>query len=248
MYDNETLKELLDQEVKKRNNKKELNENQLDPLIVAQKYKDEYISLVCALFSYGNAKLIVKFLRNLDFKLLDESENIIREKLKNTYYRFQTSLDVQSIFIALSRLKKNTSLNELFIQEYKKNHDVLDGIYFLIENIYRQLDYTSKGYTFLVGSLTNKNSTLKRWNMYLRWMVRSDNLDMGLWFGISKSDLLLPLDTHTFRIGQNIGLLKRKTYDMKSVKLITEKLKEFDRDDPIRYDFALYRIGQENIL
>ncbi|MGB5791469.1 DUF2400 family protein, partial [Poseidonibacter sp.] len=73
-------------------------------------------------------------------------------------------------------------------------------------------------------------------------------LDMGLWSGIDKKDLLLPLDTHTFKVSQKLGLLTRKTYDLKSAILITEKLREFDDADPIKYDFALYRIGQEKIL
>jgi uncharacterized protein (TIGR02757 family) len=71
---------------------------------------------------------------------------------------------------------------------------------------------------------------------------------MGLWKNIDKKDLIIPLDTHTFKISQKLGLLTRKTYDLKSAILITDKLKEFDIDDPIKYDFALYRIGQEGII
>ena len=84
-------------------------------------------------------------------------------------------------------------------------------------------------------------------NMYLRWMVRDDNLDLGLWKNIDKKDLILPLDTHTFKVSQKLGLLDRKNYDLKSALLITDKLKEFDKLDPIKYDFSLYRIGQEKI-
>ena len=84
--------------------------------------------------------------------------------------------------------------------------------------------------------------------MFLRWMVRKDELDLGFWKGIDKKDLILPLDTHTFKVSQKLGLLKRKTYDLKSAIEISKKLKEFDKNDPIKYDFALYRIGQEKIL
>ena len=83
--------------------------------------------------------------------------------------------------------------------------------------------------------------------MFLRWMVRDDNLDLGLWKGINKKDLILPLDTHTFKVSQKLGLLDRQSYDLKSALLITEKLKEFDEFDPIKYDFSLYRIGQEKM-
>jgi len=83
--------------------------------------------------------------------------------------------------------------------------------------------------------------------MYLRWMVRSDSIDLGLWSGVDKGDLLMPLDTHTFKVSLKLGLLKRKTYDLKAVIELTESLKRFDSTDPIKYDFALYRIGQEGL-
>jgi uncharacterized protein (TIGR02757 family) len=84
--------------------------------------------------------------------------------------------------------------------------------------------------------------------MYLRWMVRSDDLDMGLWSKIEKKDLLMPLDTHTFKISRKLGLLKRKSYDMKAVLELTERFRRWDSEDPVKYDFALYRLGQEKIV
>ena len=84
--------------------------------------------------------------------------------------------------------------------------------------------------------------------MFLRWMVRNDNLDMGLWKNVNTKDLILPLDTHTFKVSQKLGLLTRKTYDLQSAVLITEELKKFNNEDPMCYDFALYRIGQEKLL
>jgi uncharacterized protein (TIGR02757 family) len=78
-------------------------------------------------------------------------------------------------------------------------------------------------------------------------MVRKDALDMGLWSKIDKKDLIMPLDTHTFKVSQRLGLLKRKTYDMKASIELTQSLKKFDSLDPIKYDFALYRLGQEKL-
>lgn len=89
--------------------------------------------------------------------------------------------------------------------------------------------------------------TYKRYMMYLRWMVRKDALDLGLWSKIDKKDLILPLDTHTFKVSQRLGLLKRKTYDMKAAIEVTQRLRKFDKSDPIKYDFALYRLGQEKL-
>jgi len=253
------LKELLEKEVNSRNKKDELcPDNRPDPLIIAKKYNDEYISLICALFAYGKASFIIKFLSTLDFDLLNKSEEEIKEKLQNHYYRFQTSDDIVAFFIALKRLKENSSLNELFLKGYDRNNNVLEGIEYLITSILEVNKYSSQGYNFLIGKAPKRdknnqikqigNAPYKRWNMFLRWMVRGDELDMGLWNGVNKADLILPLDTHTFNVSKNLGLLDRKTYDLKSALLITEKLKEFDSLDPIKYDFALYRLGQEKLV
>ena len=79
------IKQLLDNEVKNRNKNDEINYDRPDPLMVAKRYDDEFIILLCALFAYGNAKLIVKFLDSLDFSLLDKSEEKIEKELKNHY-------------------------------------------------------------------------------------------------------------------------------------------------------------------
>lgn len=252
------IKELLDNEVCTRNQDCELTYDKPDPLLVASRYKDEYIILLCALFAYGKASLIVKFLDSLDFSLLEQSEQEINKALDSFYYRFQSSEDIKTIFKTFRRLKQMDSLNNLFLSAYKKENNVLEGIDFLIKKIYEVSNYNSQGFTFLVSSAFKRdknnnikeigNAPYKRWNMFLRWMVRNDSLDLGLWSGINKSDLILPLDTHTFQVSQKLGLLNRKTYDLKSALLVTEKLKEFDNNDPIKYDFALYRIGQEKII
>lgn len=253
-----TLKELLENEIKERNQVEELSLERPDPLLVAREYRDEYISLLCALFGYGKASLIVGFLKSLDFSLLDSSEERIEKELKGRYYRFQNTDDIIAVFKALRRLKQKDTLNEIFLKGYKKENSVLSGIEELIKVIYEANEHKSKGYGFLIGKVPKKdkegkiklggNSPYKRWNMFLRWMVRSDELDMGLWSGVERSGLILPLDTHTFNVSKRLGLLERKSYDLKSAVLITKKLKEFDENDPVKYDFAIYRLGQEKLL
>ncbi len=244
------VKELLDSEVKKRNITTELSWDKPDPLFIASKYSDESIALICALFAYGNAGQIVKFLASLDFSLLEESEENISKVLSSHYYRFQKSEDVIALFIALKRLKEQSSIESLFYDGYKKEHNILDGLWNFLEKIQTLYPRNTHGYNFLIGSLPKKVTsagTYKRYMMYLRWMVRKDKLDMGLWTSIDKKDLIMPLDTHTFKMSQKLGLLKRKSYDMKAAIELTETFKKWDINDPIKYDFALYRIGQESI-
>ena len=80
--------------------------------------------------------------------------------------------------------------------------------------------------------------------MFLRWMVRDSDIDLGLFKRLPKNKLLIPLDVHTHKVSLALGLIKRRSYDFKAVADLSLKLREFDLDDPIKYDFALYRIGQ----
>lgn len=245
------IKKRLDEEVLKRNSITEISEDKLDPIFVAYRYKDPTVSLICALFAYGNVKQIVKFLDSLDFSLLKKSDEEIKEALKNHYYRFQKSEDVIALFIALKRLNEKSSLEEVFKSGYEKDGNVIDGINALISEIISLYPHSSQGYNFLIGKVTTKTKgagALKRWMMYLRWMVRDDNIDMGLWSGVDKANLIMPLDTHTFNVSRRVGLLERKTYDLQAAIELTQKLKSFDESDPLKYDFALYRLGQEKIL
>jgi len=220
----------------------EVNEEKLDPIIVAKKHNDEYIALISALFAYGNVKAIIKFLNSLDLKNLNSN---------NSYYRFQTKKDVEVFLDTIKKMKEKYSLNSLFLKGYKKNKNPIDGIREIIKKIYEINPYTSKGYQFLIGKIppnkTKGVSPYKRWNMFIRWMVRDDNLDLGLWKGVDKKDLIIPLDTHTHNVSLKLGLIDRKTYDLQAAIELTQKLKEFDKFDPLKYDFALYRIGQMKI-
>ncbi|HHS6695666.1 TPA: TIGR02757 family protein [Campylobacter jejuni] len=217
-----------------------------DPLQIAKIHNDEFIALICALFAYGNAKNIVNFLKKLDFSLLNLQEKQIKKELKNLKYRFQNEKDIQEIFITLSRLKNEISLYELFYQAYEKRENTTDAILAFIQKIKTLNSYSSYGYDFFFGKIWQNTPTspLKRYNMYLRWMVRKDELDLGLFTKIHTKDLLIPLDTHAHKISLTLGLLKRKIYDYKSVLELTQNLKKLDANDPIKYDFALYRLGQ----
>lgn len=248
---------MLDAELIARDKEDEISYEKPDPLLVAKKQQCDYAVLICAMFSYGNAALIVKFLDSLDFSLLSCDEQTIKQSLKNHYYRFQNSTDVAAIFIALKRLKQKYSLEEIIYEGYKENGSVLDGIDRLIKLIKQHYEHSSMGYDFLIskplsrdknGFFKNSNAPYKRYNMFLRWMVRDGNLDLKRWSKIGKKDLLLPLDTHTFNVSKRLGLLKSGGYNLGSAINITNQLKEFDKNDPIKYDFAIYRLGQEKLF
>ena len=79
--------------------------------------------------------------------------------------------------------------------------------------------------------------------MFLRWMIRKPPVDFGIWKFIQASELLIPLDTHVAKISREMHLLKRKSNDFKAVTELTKALKQFDNEDPVKYDFAIYAKG-----
>jgi uncharacterized protein (TIGR02757 family) len=250
-----TLHQRLEYEIELRNNYFELSSDKPDPLLVAREQTNHYAILLCALYGYGNAFKIVEFLQSLDFTLLDTNEKTIKKTLQNHYYRFQNSDDVIQSFLLCKELQKEYDLEDLFFEGYKKENNILDGIENFIITLNKVKQIESYGLNFLFGKplkrnkkaeiLTKQNAPYKRYNMFLRWMVRDDNLDLGLWNKIDKKDLILPLDTHTFNVCKKFELLEVGNYNLDSAIKISEKLKEFDRHDPIKNDFTLYRLGQE---
>ncbi|HVW14474.1 MAG TPA: TIGR02757 family protein [Mucilaginibacter sp.] len=96
-------------------------------------------------------------------------------------------------------------------------------------------------------SSPSQKSTCKRLNMFLRWMVRKDNcgVDFGIWNKIKPSELIMPCDLHVDRVARKLNLITRKQTDWQTAVELTERLKEFDPTDPVKYDFALFGLGIE---
>jgi uncharacterized protein (TIGR02757 family) len=96
-------------------------------------------------------------------------------------------------------------------------------------------------------SSPSQKSTCKRLNMFLRWMVRNDNcgVDFGIWNHIKPADLVCPCDLHVDRVARKLNLITRKQTDWQTAVELTDRLREFDPADPVKYDFALFALGIE---
>ncbi len=97
-------------------------------------------------------------------------------------------------------------------------------------------------------SSPSQKSTCKRLpNMFLRWMVRKDDcgVDFGIWNKLKPSDLIMPCDLHVDRVARKLNLITRKQTDWQTAIELTERLREFDPNDPVKYDFALFALGIE---
>ena len=100
----------------------------------------------------------------------------------------------------------------------------------------------SKGLKYLVPN-PKDGSACKRLNLFLRWMVRKDGVDAGLWKSVDKSKLIVPVDVHMGRLCKLLGLYRRKTISIAAAVEITENFRSIEPDDPVKYDFALSRVG-----
>ena len=146
-----------------------------------------------------------------------------------------------------------------FLQHYYKEHNSLEQAFIINEagNMKTMLsNFNDLFFSLEFAPLRTrkhianpmKNSTCKRLNMYLRWMVRKDDkqVDLGIWKDIETSQLMCPLDVHVERSARKLGLIKRKQRDWKTVEELTANLRKVDAIDPVRFDFALFGMGLEN--
>jgi uncharacterized protein (TIGR02757 family) len=220
----------------------------------------EVIAFIASVFSYGNVTQIInslnKFLLLCNNKPYEFIKNFTIKKSTQQIaiiHRFYSKDDAQKlIFLLHSAYKEYGSLKNLFLYGYYKNDPNLKNAitnfsnYFLNKCKY-EFGKTSRGINFMFP-LPEKGSACKRMNLFLRWMVRKDDLDFGLWTEIPTSKLVIPVDTHIARICTQFKLTKRKNVSWKMAEEITESLKKFDAEDPVKYDFALCHIGMRKLV
>jgi uncharacterized protein (TIGR02757 family) len=164
-------------------------------------------------------------------------------------YRNITGGDIACVVYLLKQaLRENDSLKKLFLKGLDTSQK---NIRETLTNFVEYLHQLSPlpGQPEIPGSVRTlvpsprKGSACKRLNMYLRWMVRSDEVDLGLWREVPKSMLVIPLDFHVSRLARELGLTERKADDWRTAEEITDHLREFDPDDPAKYDFAIFGMG-----
>ncbi len=235
-----------------------------DPLQFLHLFNDEkdieVMGLIASLFAYGSLKQIIYSLNKIIEITKNEPYSFIRQfdfqkdkiKFNGLKHRFYAERDITHLFSLIqTAYREFGSLKNLFSKGFNKNDEnVKNGItnfseYFL--NSYKKMyGNFSNGIKFMFP-LPQKGSACKRMNLFLRWMVRNDELDCGLWNEISPNKLIIPVDTHIARICKQLKLTNRKNVNWKMAEEITGKLKRFDPVDPVKYDFALCHIGMRKI-
>ena len=233
-----------------------------DPLQFPHLFKGEkdieVMAFVASVFAYGNVKQIINSLntflliaKNHPYEFI--SNNSATKNLPTNFvHRFYSTKDILQLFQLLNlAYDEFGSLKNLFLSEYNSEEENLKNAitqfnkYFLTKT-QKEFGKLSRGLKFMFP-LPEKGSACKRMNLFLRWMVRKDELDFGLWKEIPTSKLIIPVDTHIARICKQLNLTKRKIVGWKMAEEITENLKKFDPNDPVKYDFAICHIGMRKL-
>ena len=224
-----------------------------DPVQFVHLYKTdadtELAGFIASMFAYGKREVFISKLKTF-FQRVESPYNFIKSFdeedvfLNNFDYRFSKGVDFVQILKILKNLEnEGETLQTLFRYSYDNTGTVTGMLQGVTDYFYANTDMNiTQGFYHLLPN-PSKNGAMKRMNMMLRWFVRKSPVDKGIWNFIDKSELIIPVDVHVGNISRKIGLLQRKNNDMKSAVEITEKLKEFDEKDPVKYDFALFGIG-----
>lgn len=222
-----------------------------DPLLFLYNYPEkadrEIAGFIAASFAYGRVEMIMKTVavildvlgpRPVQY-LLNQSESDLGKTFEGFRYRFAKTSDLVDLLMGLKQVAISFgSLENCFIEGLDEDDEtVLSGLRFLCRQI--------RGQRNLEHLLADpfKNSACKRSHLFLRWMVRKDDVDPGGWHWVSSSKLIVPLDMHMHRAGRLLGFTQRKSADLKTAMEITKGFRQISPDDPVKYDFCLTRFG-----
>ena len=222
-----------------------------DPICIPHLFSEiadqEIAGFLAATFAWGQRTTIInKSKALLDMMDMAPHEFVVGhqasdlERLKEFKHRTFNFDDLQHFLTFLQRhYRKHASLENAFLQGHDQKTRLINFHNYFFEGC------EPKFRTRKHVATPARKSTCKRLNMFLRWMVRKDanGVDFGIWNGIKTSELLCPYDVHVDRISRQLGLVTRKSTDWETVVELTENLKTFDPNDPVKYDFALFGLG-----
>jgi uncharacterized protein (TIGR02757 family) len=244
------VKDFLDEKVVQYN---QSNFIETDPIQVPRRFAEksdiEISAFLTATLAWGSRPAIIKsalklisFMDDEPFRYVMDSSVSEQNRLKQFVHRTFNGYDCQYFILSLRNIyQKYGGLQPVFEQGFRQGNSVKSSL----EQFYPVFFELKGERTRKHIANVSKGASAKRLNMFLRWMVRHDKnrVDFGLWQGIPASALMLPLDVHSGNVARKLGLFSRRQNDWKAVEEVSETLRKFDPDDPVKYDFALFGLG-----
>ena len=238
-----------------------------DPILFLGRYRApedlEVVGWIASSFAYGrvetiqaNVSRILETLGPRPAAALDaiaDFREFAADSLAEFRHRFHGALDAAVLLFVISRARRQAgSVRNFFEPELRDGDRDVGPLLSRVVGKIQAFDYRPVAGARRLPPSSPANfffpdpasgSACKRWNMYLRWMVRRDRLDLGLWPAIPTDRLVIPTDTHIHLIARRLRLTRRKTADWRTARQITDRLARIDPSDPVRYDYALCRLG-----
>ena len=231
-----------------------------DPLQFVHRYSEpadmEIAAFLASALAYGRVQQIEKSLirllgrmENSPFKFVQNFDGERKAKLKDFKHRFTKGDDISDLLELLQIvLGRFGSIENAFVQGHNPgNKNVIPALSKFCDSLLdiyaaEHSGHVSRGLKYLLASPT-EGSACKRLNLFLRWMVRDDEVDPGVWKSIDKAKLIVPVDVHMSRLCRILGFYNQRTVSLRAAVKITESFAEIEPADPVKYDFALSRIG-----
>ena len=227
-----------------------------DPVSIPHRFKHdkkaaELTAFLAALFTYGQRPKIIALLNNLLSTMNNDPvgfvENFNPKKegklFKNFVYRFNTGDDLIVLLSCLQHAYKEYQSLENMFTAHKQPDNLQQSIGGFLDELTRNTPPQSSGLKFLFAH-PRHGGPCKRFNLFLRWVVRKDAADLGLWHtALGPAELTIPLDTHVQKCNRLFKFSKRKSPDWQQAAEITAALQRFNPQDPMAYDYALMGLG-----
>ena len=217
------------------------------PRMFSKKEDIEIAGFLTATISWGQRKTIIRnatyLMERMDMAPFDFVQNFTEndllnfEEFKHRTFSFE---DLKTFLLSLQNIYTNYGgLEALFSKNGNEMVDVISGF----KKTFFEIPHANRTEKHVSDPL--KGSAAKRLNMFLRWMVRSSSkgVDFGIWKSLQPSELYLPLDVHTANVSRQFNLITRKQDDWKALEEIMKNLRLMDKEDPVKYDFALFGLG-----
>jgi uncharacterized protein (TIGR02757 family) len=239
---------------------------QNDPLSFCHRYGNpedrEVVGFIASSFAYGNVKIILKNLQSI-FEPMGPSPRRFVEEFEpgnggrlfaGFKHRFNDARDLCALLLAArTMIEEADGIGEYFLGCYDPDAEDMTPSLIEFTEAVLAMDYSAvfgvrkipadSSFPFFFPSPAS-GSACKRLCMFLRWMVRpADGIDLGLWKDIPPSKLVIPVDAHIQRISRFLGFTSRKQADWRMAREITAALREYDPQDPVKYDFSLCHLG-----
>lgn len=244
------LKDFLDTKVQQYNTPKFL---ETDPIQIPHQFEKkediEIAAFLTATIAWGNRKSIVKsakrmlqMLDNAPYDFIINHQEKDLETLNGFVHRTFNGTDFITFIKGLENIYTNHNGLEAVFSKHAESTNLQKSIT-AFKSVFFEIKHLPRTTKHIGDPL--KNSAAKRINMFLRWMVRNDNVgvDFGIWKSLTPAQLSCPLDVHSGNVGRKLGLLTRKQNDAKALTELDVALRKLDHKDPVKYDFALFGLG-----